>query len=85
MKYTTMDRYQLSRATLKGCTDAMLDTANSIGSITSILEGEYNGDIRLTPYQHSGLLTAMQRLVHSLEHHGEFALEQLDKEFEDAD
>ena len=77
----TMDRYQLSRACLKGCADELHDSAHATRAIVSLLRADMNEEIEMNGFHRDGLLTALDLLADSLSRRSSFALGQLDEDF----
>ena len=78
---TTIDRYQLSRATLKGCAHEMESASYATRTIVDLLRLDHEEELALSPRHRDGLLTAMDLMSDSLLRRSAFAMSNLDDDF----
>ncbi len=79
---TQNDRYQLSRATLKGCAGEMENTACATRAIVDLLRCDLDEEVALSPHHRDGLLTALDLMADSLLRRSAFAQSNLHDDFE---
>lgn len=84
MKYTDTDRYQLSRACLKGCADEMEKAGMAMSAILDILSLDLEGSIEgINDLHRDGLLIALRNMSSSLERRSSFVMQSLEANFEE--
>jgi len=78
---TTLDRYQLSRATLNGAAREMKNTAHATRAIVDLLRLDHEEELALSPHHRDGLLTSLDLMADSLLRRSAFAMSNLAEDF----